>query len=213
MNRAIDKGIFLDRDGTLIDVMRDEETGVIGVAFHPDHVRLLPGVVEGLKLLADAGYALGIASNQPGPAKGQFSAKAVERTNARLLELLAAEGISIAAVKVCMHHEKGGPGGDPSLVGPCRCRKPKPGLLEDLLTELRIAKENAWMIGDSPGDVQAARAAGIRAGLVFDTKRCELCPLRPRDASGSGSSTVPGTPDVHGPTLLEIARAVVALAP
>jgi D-glycero-D-manno-heptose 1,7-bisphosphate phosphatase len=203
------RAAFLDRDGTLIDVMRDEETGLIGVAFHPDHVRLLPGVVEGLRVLTDAGFVLAVASNQPGPAKGQFSAAAVARTNDRLVELLASEGIALAAIKVCMHHETGGPGGDPSLVGPCRCRKPKPGMLEDLLRELGISKENAWMIGDSPGDVAAARAAGVRAALVFDTKRCELCPLR-AGAEHTAATRAGAVPDVHGATLLEIARGMVA---
>jgi D-glycero-D-manno-heptose 1,7-bisphosphate phosphatase len=202
----VKKAVFLDRDGTLIDVVRDEDSGAISVAFHPDHVRLLPGVVDGLRLLRDAGYLLAIASNQPGPAKGQFSARAVERTNARLVELLAEEGIEIAALKVCMHHAKGGPGGDPSLVGPCRCRKPQPGLVLDLLAELGVDAENAWMIGDSPGDAQAGRAARVGVGLVFDTKRCELCPLRHGPAGVLGS----GAREVQGATLLEIARAILA---
>ena len=48
-------GIILDRDGTLIDVVRDEETGVLSVAFSPSQLRLLPGVLEGLLLLKAAG--------------------------------------------------------------------------------------------------------------------------------------------------------------
>jgi D-glycero-D-manno-heptose 1,7-bisphosphate phosphatase len=99
---------ILDRDGTLIDVVRDEETGAISVAFHPSHLRLLDGVVEGLTTLASAGFLLAIATNQPGPAKGQYSAEAILRTNAALLLRLAQEGLTIARVKVCMHHPKGG---------------------------------------------------------------------------------------------------------
>ena len=49
-------GIILDRDGTLIDVVRDEETGVISVAFSPSQLRFLPGVLEGLSLLSAAGF-------------------------------------------------------------------------------------------------------------------------------------------------------------
>ncbi len=70
---ALRPGVILDRDGTLIDVVRDDETGTVSVAFHPDQLRLLPGVVEGLKLLAAAGYGFALATNQPGPAKGQIS--------------------------------------------------------------------------------------------------------------------------------------------
>jgi len=172
------RGAILDRDATLIDVVRDEESGGISVAFHPDHLRLLPGVIDGLAALRDAGYALSIATNQPGPAKGQFSRAAVERTNRALLELLGAEGIRIEALEVCLHHPEGGPDGDASLVGACDCRKPKPGLLLRAMAELGLSPERTWMIGDAPADLLAARAAGVRAALVMPLERCELCPLR-----------------------------------
>ena len=47
-------GIIVDRDGTLIDFVRDEELGAVVSAFHPRHVRFFPGVVEGLQLLQEA---------------------------------------------------------------------------------------------------------------------------------------------------------------
>jgi D-glycero-D-manno-heptose 1,7-bisphosphate phosphatase len=195
------KGIILDRDGTLIDVVRDEESGLVSVAFHPSHVRLLPGVVEGLRALVEAGYVLTIATNQPGPAKGQFSAGAVERTNAALLELLAASGIPIEAVEVCLHHPDGGPGCDPALVTACNCRKPQPGMLLAAMQRTHLTPAATWMIGDSADDVRAARAAGVRSALVFPLNRCELCPLR------RGPSA---TPDLHRPRFDELADAVIA---
>jgi len=170
--------VILDRDGTLIDVFRDDETGTVSVAFHPSQLRLLPGVIEGLKLLSAAGYGLAIASNQPGPAKGQISQAAVERTNRALLDTLRAEGIEIATVEVCMHHPEGGPGGDASLVGECNCRKPKPGLLLAAMDHAGFDPQRTWMIGDSSADVLAARAANVRGALVFASNRCEICPLR-----------------------------------
>jgi D-glycero-D-manno-heptose 1,7-bisphosphate phosphatase len=192
---------ILDRDGTIIDVVRDEETGAISVAFHPDHVRLLSGAAEGMRALQDAGYLLAIATNQPAPAKGQFSAEAVKRTNDALLSRLASEGVRIAGVEVCMHHPDGGPGGDPTLVGSCDCRKPKPGMLTTLMTRLGADPAASWMIGDGSGDLEAGRAAGVKTALVFARNRCELCPLR----DGPGGLR----PDVHGPTLREIATAIL----
>jgi D-glycero-D-manno-heptose 1,7-bisphosphate phosphatase len=201
IDEVVRKAVFLDRDGTLIDVVRDEEIGAITVAFHPDQIRFLPGVLDGLRLLRDAGYVFGIATNQPAPAKGQFSRAAVERTNAALVEKLAAEGIVIEKLAVCMHHVEGGPGGDPSLKGDCDCRKPKPGLVNQLLAAMKIAPENAWVIGDSSGDVDAGRAAGVKTALVFSTTRCELCPLRggPKCA-----------PTLHADTFVKLARALTA---
>jgi D-glycero-D-manno-heptose 1,7-bisphosphate phosphatase len=192
---------LLDRDGTLIDVVRDEETGTITTAFHPSQIRLLDGVVEGLRLLVGAGYQLAIATNQPGPAKGHFSRAAVEATNAALVEQLGKLGVPIARVAACLHHPDGGPGGDPSLVGPCACRKPKPGLLIELMQALGASPERTWMIGDSTADVEAGRAAGVRVGLLFADNRCELCPLR---------SGPPVLPDCHAAKLPALARAILA---
>jgi D-glycero-D-manno-heptose 1,7-bisphosphate phosphatase len=192
---------LLDRDGTLIDVVRDEETGTVTTAFHPSQIRLLDGVVEGLRLLVDGGYRLAIATNQPGPAKGHFSRAAVEATNAALVDQLGKLGIPIARVASCMHHPEGGAGGDPSLVGPCRCRKPKPGLLIELMQAFGALPARTWMIGDSMADVEAARAAGVRVGLLFADNRCELCPLR------RGPTVVP---DCHAAKLPQLAHAILA---
>ncbi len=200
-------GVILDRDGTLIDIVRDAETGAISVAFHPSHLRLLAGVLDGLRALRDAGYVLAIATNQPAPAKGQFPASAVERTNAALVELLAEEGITIEAVRACMHHPDGGEGGDPALVMQCECRKPKPGLVRDLVRDLDLDPARSWMVGDGAHDIEAGRGAGVRTGLVFATNRCELCPLR------GGASVVTPRPDVHGPSLREIAAGILRLSP
>lgn len=185
------RGAILDRDGTLIDVVRDEESGFVGVAFHPSHVRFLPGAIEGLRILRDAGFVFAIATNQPAPAKGQFSAEAVERTNAAVVERLAAEGIVVASLQVCMHH--------PS-VSPCTCRKPGPDLLTRAASEMGVAIGDCWMIGDTSSDVAAARAAGARAVLIFDTRRCELCPLRNGPAGTA--------PDVQGATIAEVAKLI-----
>ena len=194
---------ILDRDGTIIDVVRDEETAAIVTAFHPGQIRFLDGAIQGMQALRDQGFLLAIATNQPGPAKGQCSTTAVTRTNEALVERLSKEGLTFSSVEVCMHHPLGGEGGDASLVGPCRCRKPMPGLLEDGLRAAGADASSSWMIGDTRSDLDAARAAGTRAALVFSSDRCELCPLR---------GGPPGAPDVHGSTLLVIAQKIAGLA-
>jgi D-glycero-D-manno-heptose 1,7-bisphosphate phosphatase len=192
---------IFDRDGTIIDVVRDEETGILATAFHPSQLRFLDGALEGLRALRDAGFLLAIATNQPGPAKGQCSAHAVSRTNAALVDRLAREGIVIASLQVCMHHPKGGEGGDPSLVQACDCRKPKAGMLEAALRETSADRGASWMIGDTRSDLDAARAAHVSAALIFSRERCELCPLRGGPA---------GSPDVHGTDLAAVAAAILA---
>lgn len=197
MSRPI---VILDRDGTLIDFVRDAELGIVTPAFHPSQLRLLPGVVSGLTLLAEAGFALAIATNQPDAAKGRVPREAIERTNAALVELLLRERVVIEATFCCLHHPEGGPGGVPELIGPCACRKPLPGLLQRALATMDGDPTRSWMIGDTPTDVQAARAAGVRAGLLFAEGRCELCPLR--------GSTI--APDRAAASVNELARAITA---
>jgi len=183
--------VVLDRDGTLIDVVRDEETGSIVTAFHPSHVRILPFVVEGLLRLKNGGFRFAIATNQPGPAKGQISADAVLRTNAALVDALAREGLAIEQVAVCMHH--------PS-VSDCECRKPKPGMFFDLARDLGADLSSSWCVGDTITDVVAGRAAKMKTALLFDRRRCELCPLR---------DGITEQPDVSGANLVEIAEAIL----
>lgn len=167
MRRA---GIVLDRDGTIVDHHRDAELGVIEAAFHPSQLRFLPGAIEGLEKLAKAGVPLAIATNQPGAAKGQYPASAIERTNGALVEMLKARGIAIARVETCLHHPEHGPA--------CACRKPAPGMLIAIAEALDLDVGASFMIGDSAADVGAAKAAGMRSALLADPRRCELCPLR-----------------------------------
>jgi D-glycero-D-manno-heptose 1,7-bisphosphate phosphatase len=179
------RAVILDRDGTLVDFVRDVELGAVTPAFHPSQLRLLPGVIEGLHALDRAGFLLALATNQPGAAKGQITLEAIEQTNLALVELLAREGVTLAAVEVCLHHPEGGPGGDPKLIGPCACRKPSPGMLEAIVARLGLDLGQSWVLGDTQVDLDAARAAHLRCALVLPVARCELCPL-----AGTGA-TVP----------------------
>jgi D-glycero-D-manno-heptose 1,7-bisphosphate phosphatase len=192
---------ILDRDGTLIDFVRDAELGVVTPAFHPSQLRLLPGALAGLEALRDAGFAIAIATNQPDAAKGLVPASAIERTNAALVARLEEAGVPIAGLAACLHHPEGGPGAEPALVRACGCRKPAPGLLVELCDRLDADVARSWMIGDTAADVGAARAAGLRAGLLFREGRCELCPLR---------GAPDGPPDRWAATLDALVREILA---
>jgi D-glycero-D-manno-heptose 1,7-bisphosphate phosphatase len=178
---------IFDRDGTIVAA----HPGANGAtsALEPDQLRFLPGAIDGMRALADAGFVLAIATNQPGPAKGQATRAQVERTNAALVARLAAAGVEIAAVEVCMHHAIGGPGGDLTLIGPCRCRKPKPGMLLALLARLDADASRSWMIGDKDVDHEAGRAAGVRTALIVELDGI--------------------TPDVRAATLQQVAEEIL----
>lgn len=188
------RAAFLDRDGVMVEILRDPELGVLYTAFHPDQLRASNGAAEAIRRLRSMAYECIVVTNQPGPAKGHFPLAQIERMNARLREMFALD-----AVYACPHHPEGGPGGDPALVRSCDCRKPRPGMLHQAARERGIDLARSVMIGDSLDDVRAGKAAGVRTVLI-NGGRCELCPNR-------GESPV--TPDA---TVQSLSEAVIWLA-
>jgi D,D-heptose 1,7-bisphosphate phosphatase len=181
--RTLRRAAFLDRDGTL-----NVDTGYIA---QPEDVRLIARAVEGAKALADAGYALIIASNQSGIARGMMTAAQADAVEARLLELLREHGVRIEATYRCPHL----PGGQVARYAiDCDCRKPKPGMLLRAARELGIDLAASWAIGDGARDVEAGLAAGTRAVLI----------------SRDGASTDDGQRTVRARDLLEAARIIKA---
>ncbi|MCX6626023.1 MAG: HAD family hydrolase [Candidatus Solibacter sp.] len=136
--------VALDRDGTLI-----VEKNYLS---DPSQVELLPTVLEGLTRLRRAGFGLLVVSNQSGVGRGYFSLDDVARVNARLAELAG----PFDGIYVCPHLPDAG----------CRCRKPKPGLLEKAARELGFDLANCFVVGDKASDVELARQAGGKAILV-----------------------------------------------
>lgn len=59
-------------------------------------------------------------------------------------------------------------------------------MVEAIIAELGVSRARSWMVGDSTGDLDAGRAAGLRTGLVLAANRCEFCPLPLPRARRSG---------------------------
>jgi len=146
----MNKAFFLDRDGVVNYDLR--------YLHEPEKVKLMPGFVEGLKALHQAGYLAVVVTNQGGVALGMYQSAAVHATHARIQELLAEHGEKIDAFYFCPHHAK---------VCSCSCRKPGPGLLLRGAYDLDIDLGSSVMIGDRVSDLEAGRNAGCaRAFLV-----------------------------------------------
>ncbi|MFM7128969.1 MAG: D-glycero-alpha-D-manno-heptose-1,7-bisphosphate 7-phosphatase [bacterium] len=146
--KSLKKAVFLDRDGTLI-IERNYLSS-------PDQVEILPGVIEGLKQLADAGYLLVIVTNQSGVGRGYFTLERVAEVHDRMFALLGLDRSFFTGVYVCPHAPD----------QHCTCRKPLPELALRAADEHGIDMAQSWMIGDKPADINLARAAGTRAILV-----------------------------------------------
>jgi D-glycero-D-manno-heptose 1,7-bisphosphate phosphatase len=155
--RTVDGGgaVLFDKDGTLV---RDVPYNV-----DPALIELMPGAGHALAALQQAGYRLGVVSNQSGVARGLFDASALDAVAARLRELLDADGVRIDFFAWCPHHPDGSVA-DLSLN--CDCRKPRPGLVLRALSELDAEASRSWLVGDILNDIEAGSRAGCRTVLL-----------------------------------------------
>lgn len=154
--------VFLDRDGIINRLVHDPGTGTPESPYDPADVELETDAPWALEALAEAGYTLVVASNQPAAAKGSATAEQLDAVHERVVELLGPVASRIAAWRYCRHHPDSA---DPTL-RECDCRKPSPGLLLDAARELELDLGRSWMVGDAERDVEAGRSAGCRTMLV-----------------------------------------------
>ena len=152
MNRFV----FLDRDGTLV-----EDAGYV---HRLEDYRLLPGVVDALRRLVQAGFRLAIVTNQSGIGRGYFTREEFERFQARLLSDLSEAGIPIEASLLCPHPPDAG----------CACRKPAPGLLLRAQQELGADLASSWVLGDAQRDVEMAQRAGCAGAVRVGSEGVDL---------------------------------------
>jgi D-glycero-D-manno-heptose 1,7-bisphosphate phosphatase len=124
----------------------------------PDEFVWLPHAPEALARLARSGYVLAVVSNQRGVARGLLTPGTVREIEQRIQSDLASYECAIAAFRYCFHDY-----GDD-----CECRKPKPGMILQLASDLDLDLGSSWMVGDSESDITAGAAAGCRTALVGD---------------------------------------------
>ena len=148
------KAAFLDRDGV---VNRE-----VGYLHRWEDFEFLPGVLDAMRRLHDAGYALVIVTNQSGIARGYYTEADYQALTAQLRAALAAAGCPAAGIYHCPHHPNGKL---PEFAIECDCRKPQPGMLIRAARELDLSLADSFIVGDKLADAQAGRAAGI--GRVY----------------------------------------------
>ncbi|HUB26609.1 MAG TPA: HAD-IIIA family hydrolase [Tepidisphaeraceae bacterium] len=149
--------VFFDRDNTLI--IND---GYLG---DPAGVILVPDAPAAVAKARALGFAVVTVSNQSGVARGRFTELDVKAVDARMDALLmqADPRATIDRHEFCPYHPE-------AEIEQYRInsdlRKPRPGMILQAAHALDLDLPNSWLIGDSPRDIAAGKAAGCRAILV-----------------------------------------------
>lgn len=159
--------IFLDRDGTLNVERADYVKSV-------DEFQLLPGALAALVRLASYAVPVIVITNQSAIGRGIVDRTTIDALHRQFAGQVRAAGGRIDAFYLCPHH----PDAD------CGCRKPQPGLLLAAAADFRVDLAAAVFIGDSIGDLGAARAAGCQPVMVrTGRQRSQLDRLAANDPS------------------------------
>jgi D-glycero-D-manno-heptose 1,7-bisphosphate phosphatase len=167
--------VFLDRDGVLVEEIFYAHTGEREAPLSADDVRLLPGVTDALKRLAQAGFSLVVISNQGAHAKGKATLRALWLVHERFVALLAEQGVRLDGC----HYAWGHPDGSvPHFSGPSLDRKPGPYNIFIAAAQLDLDLGRSWMVGDRDTDVACAKAAGVRPILVGSERSSEAGLIR-----------------------------------
>lgn len=169
----MNKAVFLDRDGT-INVDKH-------YLYKLNDFEFLPGVVEGLKLLQEAGYLLIVITNQSGIARGFYTEEDCKELNNHMKELLEEDNIHITDVFYCPHLPNAAV--EKYRVN-CECRKPKLGLFYEAARKWNIDFNRSWAIGDKERDCAICDITGCKGIILVPalykkirTRFLQLCTL------------------------------------
>jgi D-glycero-D-manno-heptose 1,7-bisphosphate phosphatase len=147
------KLIILDRDGV---INQDSDAYIKS----PDEWIPIPGSLQAIAALKATGWTVAIATNQSGLARGLFDEPTLQAIHAKMSDALAELQGAIDYLVWCPH----GPDDE------CDCRKPRPGLYQQIAHHFDCALTGASVIGDSKRDLEAAVAVGARPVLVTTGK-------------------------------------------
>ncbi len=147
--------IVLGRDGV---INPDSEHGIKS----PEEWTPLPGSLEAIARLNRADYHVVVATNQSGIASGLFDIEALHAIHGKMDRLLSQVGGQVDGLFFCPHAPK----------DRCSCRKPKPGLFQQITERLHVDLLGVLSVGDSLADLQAAQAVGAMPILVRTGKGC-----------------------------------------
>ncbi|MDB2414740.1 HAD family hydrolase [Rickettsiales bacterium] len=152
-----EKALFLDRDGV---INHDP-----GYTHKIDGFKFIDGIFDLCRYAKSLGYLIFIVTNQGGIAKGIFQEEDFNILSSWLKQRFEEEGAPIKKIYHCPHNFKDGTIAEFKI--DCNCRKPKPGLILQAISEFDIDPKQSILIGDKESDIEAGIAANIRDLLLL----------------------------------------------
>lgn len=147
----MNKAVFFDRDGTI-----NVNTGHL---YEPEKLVFVEGVPQLIRQFNEKGYLVIVITNQAGIAKGLYTEDQMNHLHQVMNERLQNEyGAHIDAFYFCPHH--------PDYTGPCHCRKPDTGMLEQAIHDYDIDVKESFLFGDMPHDIECGQRMNIKSYYI-----------------------------------------------
>jgi D-glycero-D-manno-heptose 1,7-bisphosphate phosphatase len=166
------KLVILGRDG-ILNEFRDDHVKA------PEEWLPIKGALEAVARLNHAGWHAVVATNQSGIGRGMIDMAQVNAVHAHMNQRLQAQGGRLDAVFFCPHTPE----------DHCDCRKPLPGLPQEIGRRYAVDLAMVPLVGDTLRDLLSAQAAGCEPHLVLSGRAASLDDEQVRDMMVQ----VPGT--------------------
>ncbi|WNX84092.1 HAD-IIIA family hydrolase [Agathobaculum sp. NTUH-O15-33] len=146
----VNRAAFFDRDGTInVD---------IHYLHRPEDLQFIEGMPQFIRKWNDWGYKVIVVTNQAGIARGYYTENDMRALHRYMNERLAEYGAHIDAFYFCPHH--------PDITGPCHCRKPEPGMIEDAIRDFDLDPAQCLIFGDKSWDIEAGKQCKIQGYII-----------------------------------------------
>ena len=152
---------IFDRDGTINALAPDED-----FVTSPEQWQPIAGALQAMASLSRAGWRVVLATHQPGLGRGLFDVTTLNAIHALMHKQLAAVGGRIDAVFYCPH----------TVDDACLCRKPAPGLLEQICDRYHLDPRSVPLISGCALQLQAGAALGMALHWVGSPETAPALP-------------------------------------
>jgi D-glycero-D-manno-heptose 1,7-bisphosphate phosphatase len=150
----MDRALFLDRDGVIIENRTDYVRTWSDVSIYSQ-------ALSSLRRIKSSPFKVFIITNQSAVGRGIISHSTAEEINRQLVYEIESAGGRVDGVYMCPHAPD----------EECPCRKPQPGMILRAAVEYALDLESSILIGDALSDIIAGQSSGVGKNCLVKTGR------------------------------------------